>query len=97
MTPDIRSQESTHSVCHVWGDPHLVMFGGDLALENSRMGYRCFTPGRLTVLKNNFIEFYVDVTEQPFWNEKVSGCSMLESLLDSSDSSSKLNFSPIAK
>jgi hypothetical protein len=66
------SQESPQGTCQVWADPHLVMFPIDPAQQSLRMSYWCRSPGRMLVLKNKFIEVYVNVTEEPYWNEDVN-------------------------
>jgi hypothetical protein len=68
----IIGQESPQGTCNVWADPHLVMFPNDPAQQNMRMSYRCHAPGRMLILKNKYIEIYVNVTQTPFWNENVS-------------------------
>ena len=96
MTSNINSQESPQGACHVWADPHLLMFPVHPAEENSRMGYWCQTPGRVLVLKNEFIEIYVNVTKLPFWNERVDDevVAVLHKLFLSS---LKSNFYPALK
>lgn len=68
----INSQSSPQGTCQVWGDPHLVMFPVDPAQQGMRMSYWCQSPGRMLILKNKFIEVYVDVTDAPYFNEDVS-------------------------
>ena len=65
-------QDSALGACRVWGDPHLLAFPTDEAQENLRMSYHCTQEGRLTVLKNKYIEVTVNVTARPFRNQDVS-------------------------
>jgi hypothetical protein len=64
-------QDPPQGACHVWADPHLVMFPVDPAQQGLRMSYWCQTPGRMLILKNKYIEVYVNVTDAPYWNEDV--------------------------
>lgn len=72
MTEQINSQNTTQGTCHVWADPHLVMFPINPGQADLRTSYWCQTPGRMLILKNKYIEVSVDVTGIPFWNEDVS-------------------------
>lgn len=85
MTEQISSQTTTQGTCHVWGDPHLVMFPVNPGQVDLRTSYWCQTPGRMLILKNKYIEVSVDVTDAPFWNEHVSNmfhsCSYVSFIL----------------
>jgi hypothetical protein len=72
MIEQLNAQASPQGTCDVWGDPHLVNFPSDPQQEGLRMSYWCQWNGRMLILKNQYIEFYVNVTEHPFWNEFVS-------------------------
>ncbi len=71
VTDQISSQESPQGACQVWADPHLVMFPVGPAQQGLRMSYWCQTPGRMLIVKNQYIEVYVNVTDAPYWNEEV--------------------------
>lgn len=71
VADQISSQDSPQGTCQVWADPHLVMFPVDPAQQGLRMSYWCQTPGRMLILKNQYIEVYVNVTGAPYLNEDV--------------------------
>jgi hypothetical protein len=67
----IMSQDSSYEMCQVWGDPHLLMFPAHESQKDTRAIYWCQAEGRMVILKNKYIEIYVDVTTKPFYNENV--------------------------
>lgn len=70
MVVGIQCQD--YEACHVWGDPHLIMFPMYETQKDIRSVYWCKTPGRMVVLKNKFIEVAINVTPHPFYNENVN-------------------------
>jgi hypothetical protein len=71
VADQISSQEIPQGACQVWADPHLLMFPVNPAQQSLRMSYWCQTPGQMLILKNQYIEVYVNVTDTPYWNEGV--------------------------
>ncbi|CAF1284863.1 unnamed protein product [Adineta ricciae] len=65
----LHAQSNNRGTCTVWGDPHLTGFPYSQDQANLRSTYWCRWSGRMLIIKNEFIEFYVNVTEHPFWNE----------------------------
>ncbi|CAF0764195.1 unnamed protein product [Adineta ricciae] len=65
----LHAQSDDRGICIVWGDPHLTGFPTSQLQASFRSSYWCRWSGRMLILKNEFIEFYVNVTEHPFWNE----------------------------
>lgn len=72
VTNQILCQDSSYETCHVWGDPHLLMFPMHPSQADTRAIYWCRSPGRMLILKNKYIEVSVIVTDKPFYNENVS-------------------------
>ena len=49
----------------------MLGFAVDPNQAGLRASYWCQWAGRMLIVKNEFIEFYVNVTDAPFWNEYV--------------------------
>ncbi|CAF0764212.1 unnamed protein product [Adineta ricciae] len=62
----IQAQTDTHGVCTVWGGFHLVGFPVSSQQMNLRSGYWCRATGRTLLVKNPFIEFYINVTASSY-------------------------------
>lgn len=58
-----------YGTCTLWGDPHLICFPVDPTQSDYREGYWCQWQGRILVVKNTFIQLYVNFTASPYWNE----------------------------
>lgn len=67
-----QDQDSPTEMCHIFGDPHLVMFPMAESQRDLRALYWCKSRGRMVMLKNPYVEVAVHVTEHPYYNEKVN-------------------------